>query len=43
MGEVAFDAGVVEQLKGDGKGVAKLTTNKGEICKVASLKGATVR
>lgn len=42
-GEVAFDAGTVEALKGEGKGVGKLVTNGGGVCKVASLKGATVR
>ena len=42
-GEVAFDAGAVEQLKEEGKGVGKLVTRKGEVCKVKSLKGATVR
>ncbi|KAI5464923.1 hypothetical protein BGZ63DRAFT_412368 [Mariannaea sp. PMI_226] len=39
--EVAFDAGVVEQL---GKtGIAKLVTESGGVCTVPSLKGAQVR
>ena len=42
-GVVAFDAGSVEQLKDEGKGVGKLVTKGGGFCKVESLKGATVR
>lgn len=39
--EVGFDAGVVSQLEGK-SGVAKLMTKDG-LCKVSTLKGATVR
>lgn len=42
--EVGFEAGVVEQLKGQGQdGVGKLVTGSGGFCHVKSLKGATVR
>ncbi len=42
--EVGFEAGVVEQLKGQGKdGLGKLKTASGALCHVQSLKGATVR
>ena len=42
--EVGFEAGVVEQLKEQGKtGVGKLVTASGGLCHVKTLKGATVR
>ena len=42
--EVGFEAGVVEQLKEQGKGgLGKLTTASGGLCHVKTLKGATVR
>ena len=40
--EVAFDAGVVQELEGK-KGLGKLVTESGGVCKVTSLKGAQVR
>ena len=43
--DVAFDAGPVEPLreKCEGKGVGRLVTKGGGVCKIRSLKGATVR
>ncbi len=42
--EVGFEAGVVEQLKEQGKkGVGRLVTGSGGVCHVKSLRGATVR
>ena len=42
--EVGFEAGVVEQLREQGKdGVGTLVTASGGVCYVKSLKGATVR
>ncbi|MCJ1437142.1 G4 quadruplex nucleic acid binding protein [Xylographa pallens] len=41
---VVFDAGVVEQLKGEGwRGLGKLVVVSGGECKVTTLKGAVVR
>lgn len=40
---VVFDSGMVEQLKEEGKGVGKLVTKGGGVCRVSSLKGAIVR
>lgn len=44
-GEVAFDAGTIEKLPSEGetKGVGRLVTKGGGVCRVQSLKGATVR
>lgn len=42
-GRVGFDRGSVEALKSSGEGVGFLKTKSGGICKVKSLKGATVR
>ncbi|KAL9104130.1 MAG: hypothetical protein Q9163_000877 [Psora crenata] len=42
-GRIAFDAQAVEALKGEGKPAGLLKTKAGGLCKVKSLKGATVR
>ena len=45
-GRVRFDRGAVEALRGDERGKdasGLLTTKKGGVCKVKSLKGAVVR
>ena len=42
-GRVAFDPQGIESLKSEGKSVGLLRTQSGGLCKVKSLKGATVR